>query len=67
MLLFVTPEYNGSIAPSVKNAFDWVTRPSLIYENKVPVYGKKAAAMSTSYTSQQQIHDCYKMGAYRKL
>lgn len=67
LLLFATPEYNSSIAPAIKNAFDWVSRPSPIYENKVPVFGKKAAAMSTSYISQQQIQDCVKMGAYRKL
>jgi NAD(P)H-dependent FMN reductase len=51
----------------LKNAFDWLSRPSPIYENKVPVFGKKAAMMSTSYVSQEQLKDCVKMGAYRKL
>lgn len=67
LLLFATPEYNSSITPTVKNAFDWLSRPSPIYENKVPVFGKRAAAMSTSYISQLQLNDCVKMGNYRKL
>jgi NAD(P)H-dependent FMN reductase len=67
ILLFSTPSYNASVSPVLKNAFDWLSRPSSIYENKVPVFGKKAALMSTSYISQEQLKDCVKMGAYRKL
>ena len=55
------------MTPPLKNAYDWLSRPSPVYENKVPAFGKKAAAMSTSYVSQQQIQDCFKMGVYRKL
>ncbi len=33
----------------------------------MPAFGKRAAVLSTSYISQQQISDCVKMGAYRKL
>ena len=67
ILLFSTPSYNASVSPVLKNAFDWLSRPSPIYENKVPVFGKKAALMSTTYISQEQLKDCVKMGAYRKL
>lgn len=49
-ILFVTPEYNGSIPPLLKNAIDWASRPtgeeSLV---ALSAYrGKAAALMSAS-------------------
>jgi chromate reductase len=43
-LLLVTPEYNYSVAPVMKNAIDWVSRQS----TGAPVSGKPVALMSAS-------------------
>lgn len=67
MLLFVTPEFNSSVSPAVKNAYDWLSRPEAENDNKALVAGKLAAIISTSYIGQTQIHDCEKMGEYWKL
>lgn len=58
LLLFVTPEFNSSVAPAVKNAYDWLSRPDPEYDNKAIVAGKCAAIISTSYIGQTQIKDC---------
>lgn len=49
-LLFVSPEYNGSLSPLLKNAIDWASRPT---GDEGPVAlaayrGKAAAIMSAS-------------------
>lgn len=43
-LLFVTPEYNYSVPPVLKNAIDWISRKS----TGAPVNGKPVAIMSAS-------------------
>ena len=58
LLLFITPEYNGSVSASVKNAYDWLSRPDAEYDNKPVVGGKCAGIMSTSWLSQTQAKDC---------
>lgn len=54
----MTPEYNSSVSPAVKNAYDWLSRPDPEYDNKAIVAGKCAAVISTSYIGQTQIKDC---------
>lgn len=41
-LLLVTPEYNGTVPPALKNAIDWISRPyprGAIYQKPVAVIG----------------------------
>jgi NAD(P)H-dependent FMN reductase len=41
-LLLVTPEYNGTVPPAIKNAIDWTSRPypqGAIYQKPVVVIG----------------------------
>jgi chromate reductase len=47
-LLIVSPEYNGSIPPLLKNTLDWVSRPLPEQSGYVPFQGKPAALMSAS-------------------
>ena len=46
-VLFVTPEYNGSIPGQLKNALDWVSRP--LGDN--PARGKPVAVIGASTSS----------------
>jgi chromate reductase len=43
-LFFVTPEYNGGLPSSIKNAVDWVSRP----REDAAIKGKPSAAISAS-------------------
>ncbi len=47
-LLIVSPEYNSSIPPLLKNTLDWVSRPLPDQSGFVPFQGKPAALMSAS-------------------
>lgn len=44
----VSPEYNGSIPPLLKNCIDWVSRPLPEQSGYVPFSGKAAALLSAS-------------------
>jgi NAD(P)H-dependent FMN reductase len=44
-LLLVTPEYNGTIPASLKNAIDWISRPY----GSGAITGKPAAVIGTSH------------------
>jgi len=47
-LVLVSPEYNSSIPPLLKNTLDWVSRPLPEQSGYVPFQGKAAALMSAS-------------------
>ncbi|SCK06515.1 NADPH-dependent FMN reductase [Vogesella sp. LIG4] len=47
-LLIASPEYNGSIAPLLKNVIDWVSRPLAGQSGPSPYSGKVATLMSAS-------------------
>ena len=46
--LIASPEYNGSITGTLKNAIDWVSRASDLYPRSAVFAGKFAAMMSSS-------------------
>src|SRR5437764_2642445 len=46
--LIASPEYNGSLPAALKNAIDWVSRPSGVYPRSAVFAGKFAAMMSSS-------------------
>jgi chromate reductase, NAD(P)H dehydrogenase (quinone) len=46
--LIATPEYNGSLSAALKNAIDWVSRPSDLYPRSAVFTGKFAAMMASS-------------------
>lgn len=46
--LIATPEYNGSLSAALKNAIDWVSRPSDLYPRSAVFAGKFAAIMASS-------------------
>jgi chromate reductase len=48
-ILFVSPEYNSSITPLMKNVLDWVSRPETEDEPNLAAYrGKVAGLLSVS-------------------
>ncbi len=47
-LVLVSPEYNSSIPPLLKNTIDWVSRPLPEQSGYVPFSGKAAALISAS-------------------
>jgi NAD(P)H-dependent FMN reductase len=46
--LIASPEYNGGVAPLLKNSFDWASRPYQGEPNLAVIQGKVAAIMSAS-------------------
>ena len=51
-LLIVTPEYNSSVPPLVKNTIDWVTRVQDAHETRGQVFGGRAFAIAAASESR---------------
>ena len=51
-VLVVTPEYNSSVPPLVKNAIDWVTRVQDAHETRGQVFRERAFAIAAASESQ---------------
>jgi NAD(P)H-dependent FMN reductase len=51
-VLFVTPEYNSSVPPLVKNTIDWVTRVQDAQETRGQVFRDRAFAIAAASESR---------------
>jgi chromate reductase len=51
-VLIVTPEYNSSVPPLVKNAIDWVTRVQDAHETRGQVFRERAFAIAAASESR---------------
>jgi NAD(P)H-dependent FMN reductase len=51
-VLVVTPEYNSSVPPLVKNAIDWVTRVQDAHEARGQVFRERAFAIAAASESR---------------
>jgi NAD(P)H-dependent FMN reductase len=51
-VLIVTPEYNSSVPPLVKNSIDWVTRVQDAHETRGQVFRERAFAIAAASESR---------------
>jgi chromate reductase, NAD(P)H dehydrogenase (quinone) len=51
-VLFVTPEYNASVPPLLKNAIDWVSRVHELHEARGDVFRSRAFALAGASQSR---------------
>ena len=51
-VLFVTPEYNSSVPPLVKNTIDWITRVQEANESRGQVFREKPFAIAAASESR---------------
>src|SRR6202011_3681584 len=51
-VLIVTPEYNSSVPPLVKNTIDWVTRVQDTHETRGQVFREKPFAIAAASESR---------------
>jgi chromate reductase, NAD(P)H dehydrogenase (quinone) len=51
-VLIVTPEYNSSVPPLVKNTIDWVTRVQDAHETRCQVFRERAFAIAAASESR---------------
>jgi len=51
-VLLVTPEYNSSVPPLLKNAIDWVTRVQDAHETRGQVFRERAFAIAAASESR---------------
>jgi chromate reductase, NAD(P)H dehydrogenase (quinone) len=51
-VLFVTPEYNSSVPPLVKNTIDWVTRVQDVQESRGQVFRDRVFAIAAASESR---------------
>jgi chromate reductase len=69
-ILFVTPEYNGSIPGVLKNAVDWASRPtpatSALANKPVAVIGGSTGMFGATW-SQQELRKALKLAGARVI
>src|SRR6202022_570419 len=63
-VLIVTPEYNSSVPPLVKNTIDWVTRVQDAHETRGQVFRERAFAIAAASESR---HDARRSCAALRL
>jgi chromate reductase, NAD(P)H dehydrogenase (quinone) len=51
-VLIVTPEYNSSVPPLVKNTIDWITRVQDAHETRGQVFRERAFAIAAASESR---------------
>src|SRR3981189_1678078 len=51
-VLMVTPEYNSSVPPLVKNTIDWVSRVQDAHESRYQVFRERAFAIAAASESR---------------
>ena len=51
-VLIVTPEYNSSVPPLVKNTIDWVTRVHDLHETRGQIFRERAFAIAAASESR---------------
>src|ERR1700733_9618058 len=64
-VLIVTPEYNSSVPPLVKNAIDWVSRVQDAHETRGQVFRDRAFALAGA--SQSRLGAARALGALRLI
>jgi chromate reductase, NAD(P)H dehydrogenase (quinone) len=64
-VLIVTPEYNASIPPLVKNTIDWVTRVQDAHEARGQVFRRRAFAIAAA--SQSRLGGSRSLAALRLI
>ena len=64
-VLIVSPEYNSSVPPLVKNAIDWVTRVQDSHETRGQVFRERAFAIAAA--SESRLGGARCLGALRLI
>jgi chromate reductase len=65
-VLFATPEYNGSVPGSLKNALDWISRPfadNPLREKRVVVIGASQGAFGATWAQAELRKILHTLGA----
>jgi chromate reductase, NAD(P)H dehydrogenase (quinone) len=64
-VLFVTPEYNSSVPPLVKNTIDWVTRVQDAQESRGQVFRERVFAIAAA--SESRLGGSRSLAALRQI
>ena len=63
-LIFVTPEYNGSVSGVLKNAIDWASRGGLLGKKPVVTMGGSPGALGGTKAQEHLRQICLHLGMY---